>query len=200
MKILGLTGDIACGKSTVARLLSEKGAALLDSDLLVREIYANSTFAKQVQSLFDVAVIDENGGIDRAKLGEVVFQNAPKLRELENLVFPAVAALRERKLGDLRAAGAAFIVIEAVKLLESGQGTICDAIWCVVCAPEVQMSRLTQNRGLSEAQARARLHNQPSRAAKLVLAAETPLVWIENNGTTNELAALVAREWTRFSA
>ena len=200
MKILGLTGDIACGKSTVARLLCEKGAVALDSDLLVRELYADSDFAARVQTLFETAIQDENGGIDRARLGELVFENAPKLRELEILVFPAVAALRERKLSALRDANMDFVVIEAVKLLESGQGAVCDEIWCVVCAPAVQMERLMKNRGQSEAQAKARLKNQPTRANKLNLAAPTPLIWIENNGTPDELAATVAREWTRFSA
>ncbi len=200
MRILGLTGDIACGKSSVARLLAEKSAAILDADLLVRELYADKSFASRVAALFPAPVQGENGEIDRARLGALVFGDEEKLRRLESLVHPAVAALRSEKLRALEAAGVGVVAVEAVKLLESGQGASCDEIWCVVCAPEVQLRRLMENRGLSESEARARLQNQPSREAKIALARPTPLWWIENNGTMDELAALVARHWTRFLA
>jgi dephospho-CoA kinase len=200
MRILGLTGDIACGKSTVARLLAEKGAATLDADLLVRELYADHAFAARVAQLFETDILDLQGGIDRERLGAVVFEDASKLQELEKLVHPAVAQLRSEKLRKLESAGQRAAVIEAVKLLESGQGNVCDEIWCVVCAPEEQISRLMNSRGLSHEQALLRLQNQPSRAAKTELAASTPLVWIENNGTLTELSAQIAREWTRFLA
>jgi dephospho-CoA kinase len=200
MQLLGLTGDIACGKSSVARLLEVKGAATLDSDLLVRELYAHPDFASRIASLFDAPIRDENGAIDRAKLGALVFNDAAQLHKLESLVHPAVAALRREKLRDLETAGQKIVVIEAVKLLESGQGRECDVVWCVICSLDVQMRRLKENRNLSETQARARLENQPSREAKLALAGQVPLVWIENNGTMDELAAQVERHWTQFLA
>ncbi len=200
MKILGLTGDIACGKSTVARILAEGGAATLDSDLLVHDLYADFSFAGHVQELFDTDVRSGDGAIDRAKLGAVVFAKEEKLRLLESLVHPAVAALRWRKLRDLADSGCKAVVIEAVKLLESGQGSICDEIWCVVCSPEIQLGRLMQNRGLSKELARARLSSQPSREAKLHFAQSTPIIWIENNASLEQLAAQVARHWTRFLA
>lgn len=200
MKILGLTGDIACGKSSVARILSELGAAALDSDWLVRELYAQNEFAAQVQALFEAPILEPSGGVDRAKLGALVFEDAAKLRGLETLVHPAVAALRGDKLRDLEAAGQRVASIEAVKLLESGQGAACDEIWCVVCAPDVQLARLMQHRGLDAGAAQLRLQSQPSRAQKEHLAGDVPLVWIENNAGFPELRALVARQWTRFLA
>lgn len=200
MKILGLTGDIACGKSTVARWLEGRGAAVLDSDWLVRELYANSSFAARVQRLFQSDVRDENGSINRKKLGAVVFGDAAKLRALEILVHPEVARLRAEKLRDLRASGQKVVVVEAVKLLESEQGAACDEIWCVVCSPDVQLRRLVEKRGLSEKEAHLRLQSQPSRAEKLELARDTPLVWIENNDSLQQLSAQVARQWTRFLA
>ena len=200
MRILGLTGDIACGKSTVAKMLAEKGAATLDSDLLVRELYADPGFSARVQALFEESIVDEKQGVDRAKLGPLVFQNARKLRELEALVHPAVASLRAEKLRLLAAAGQKVVVVEAVKLLESGQGSACDAVWCIVCSPEVQIERLMTRRGLSEAEAQARLQHQPSRAQKQMWAGQTPLVWLENNGSWDELCALVAQKWTQFLA
>lgn len=200
MKVLGLTGDIACGKSSVAKILAGHGAAPLDSDLLVRDLYADNAFAARVQALFRSEIRAPDGGIDRARLGALVWNDPVKLRVLEELVHPAVAELRARRLGELREAGQKVVTLEAVKLLESGQGAGCDEIWCVICEPTVQLQRLMQKRALSEDAARARLQNQPSREAKLALSGGVPLIWIENNGSVDELRALVAREWTRFLA
>ena len=146
IKILGLTGDIACGKSTVARLLVERGAAHLDADLQVRQLYENPDFAAQLAARFG-DVVSESGGVDRAKLGALVFGDSERLRELESLVHPAVAALRQQQIAELEAQGREVVVVEAVKLLESGQGAGCDEIWCVTAAPAVQLARLIENRG-----------------------------------------------------
>ena len=197
MKILGLTGDIASGKSTVARLLGERGAAHLDADLQVREIYADSDFAARLSARFG-DVVNENGGVDRTKLAALVFDNSARLRELESLVHPAVAALRQRQIEELKAQGRAVAVVEAVKLLESGQGAVCDEIWCVTAAPAVQLRRLIENRGLTPQQARARLANQPSRAEKARLAGGAPLIWMDNSGSPADLERAVEREWKRF--
>lgn len=197
MKILGLTGDIASGKSTVSRLLIELGAVHLDSDILVRELYADRAFAAQISARFG-NVLDENGGVDRAKLAPLVLGDEAKLDELESMVHPAVAALRGQKIADLKSAGVETVVTEAVKLLESGQGAICDEVWCVCAAPAVQLQRLIEKRGLSAEQARLRLRNQPPREEKIRLAGDVPLRWIDNSGTLAELEASVAREWKRF--
>ena len=197
MKILGLTGDIASGKSTVARLLGERGAAHLDADLQVREIYADSDFAARLSARFG-DVVNESGGVDRAKLAALVFDDATRLRELESLVHPAVAALRQRQIEELKAQGRAVVVVEAVKLLESGQGAVCDEIWCVTAAPDVQLRRLIENRGLTSDQAQARLANQPSRTEKERLAGGAPLIWMDNSGSPAELEHLVEQQWKRF--
>lgn len=197
MRILGLTGDIACGKSTVAALLAEQGVEHLDSDHLVHELYADADFAARLAQQFG-DVLDSQGHIDRHKLAPLVFGEPATLLELERVVHPAVAELRARKLAVLASQGVSAVVIEAVKLLESGQGAGCDEVWCVVCDPAVQLERLMRDRELTAEAAQIRLHNQPSRAAKELLAGEVPLVWIPNNGTRTELATLVAREWARF--
>ncbi len=197
MKILGLTGDIACGKSTVARLLVERGAAHLDADLQVRQLYENPDFAAQLAVRFG-DILSESGGVDRAKLAALVFDNPARLRELESLVHPAVAALRQRQIAELKARGCEVVVVEAVKLLESGQGAGCDEIWCVIAAPVVQLRRLIENRNLTNEQARARLANQPSRADKTRLAGEVPLVWVDNSDSPAELERVVTQQWKRF--
>jgi dephospho-CoA kinase len=116
-------------------------------------------------------------------------------------VHPAVAALRDEELRALELQNPSqIVVLEAVKLLESGQARGCAAVWCVSCAPEIQMQRLMQKRGLDENAARARLKSQPPRKQKQKLAevAKVPLVFIENNGTPDELAAQVEALWREF--
>jgi dephospho-CoA kinase len=199
MKILGLTGDIACGKSSVAQILQEKGVIHLDADLLVRELYADVEYARQLARQFG-DILDEENAVSRQKLGALVFNNAELLRELEAVVHPAVAELREKKLEQLRQQDVQFVVLEAVKLLESGQGRGCDEIWCVIASPEVQMQRLTQNRGLSEEEAHKRVLAQPSIEKKIVFADKTPLFFIENNGTFDELKSGVEKLWRQFAS
>ena len=197
MKILGLTGDIACGKSTVAAFLKNWGVANLDSDLLVRELYADPDFANLIAARFGDVLNPENG-VDRAKLGALVFENAPELKTLETLVFPAVARLRTRKFEQLRENGASVVAVEAVKLLESGQGQICDEIWCVVASEPTQTRRLMENRGLTSDQAAARLASQPSRADKMKLAQTIPLFFLENDGSLGDLETQARLLWNRF--
>jgi dephospho-CoA kinase len=195
MKLLGLTGDIACGKSSVARILVELGAAHVDADSLVHDLYADRTFATQVVALFAhrfennvvtavQALVQEDGSINRVALGQLVFGDAAALRQLEALVHPAVAALREVHL--------------KVKLIESGQWRGCDLLWCVVCNPEIQLQRLMQARGLDEDAARARLAAQPRFGEKMGMIAGAPLTLIQNNGTPEQLRAQVEAAWKRL--
>jgi dephospho-CoA kinase len=104
-EILGLTGDIACGKSSVARMLQEKGAEALDSDQLVRELYADAEFAERVQALFASEICDSSGGVDRAKLGALVFCDAAKLRALECWFIPPLPSYARKKCVTLKRRG-----------------------------------------------------------------------------------------------
>lgn len=197
MKILGLTGDIAAGKSTVARLLQARGAAHLDADLGVHELYAQPAFAATVAGQFG-DVLAKSGGVDRTKLGSVVFSNPAKMAQLEALVHPAVAKLRREQLQKLREQEERAVVIEAVKLLESGQGHDCDEIWCVVAWQNVQLGRLMNDRRMARDDAQQRLDAQPSPEAKRALAGRVPLHFLSNNGTLAGLEERVDAQWTRF--
>jgi dephospho-CoA kinase len=197
--MLGLTGDIACGKSTVAQTLRRYGAAVLDADLLVRGLYNDVEFARRVASLFDQPILTEAGTVDRARLGAVVFADPSALQRLESLVHPAVASLRDERIAAmLTSEPPSAIVLEAVKLIESGQARRCDAVWWVTCSAEVQLERLMRTRGLSESAARARLANQPPGAAKRALLGSIPLVRVENNGSLAALERLVQQLWNEF--
>jgi dephospho-CoA kinase len=213
MKLLGLTGDIASGKSSVARILVEMGAAHIDADSLVHDLYADRTFATQVVALFTdrfennavravETLVKPDGGIDRVALGQIVFGDAAALRRLEALVHPAVAALREVHLRILRERENPpdVAVMEAVKLIESGQWRGCDALWCVVCDREIQIQRMVSYRGLSEAQARARLDAQPPWAAKMSAVGGAEITLLHNNGTPEQLRAQVEVAWKRLLA
>jgi len=197
MLILGLTGNIACGKSTVAKLLTQSGAAVIDADLLVHELYSRPDFAARVAALFDQPILATDGSIDRGLLGAIVFHDKEAMGRLEALVHPAVAALRDHKLKNLAAAEPAppVVVVEAVKLIESGQGASCDVVWCVTCKPETQLRRLMESRGLERDDAATRIERQPSFEAKRSLLGAKPLIVIENDGSVEELTRRVEQEW-----
>jgi len=194
--LLGLTGNIACGKSTVARILSGYGAVVIDADVLVHELYADAAFARRVAGLFDRPILSPDGTVDRVALGTLVFADATALQRLESLVHPAVSALRDQKIRALRDGKTPpAIVLEAVKLMESGQALDCDVVWCVICSPEVQLRRLMEGRGLAEDAARDRLARQPSFESKRALAGTVPLTIIENNNSLEALETRVQEEW-----
>ena len=198
MKILGLTGDIAAGKSTVAQLLKKRGAEIIDADALVHELYADQAFAARVAALFPNAnILDANGGIDRRALGTLVFQNARALHELELHVHPAVAERRDSKLEALRARPSLpkVVVVEAVKLIESEQHRGCDAVWWIRAQPATQLQRMIETRGMSEAAAQARLAHQPDAIRKCALVGTVPLVVIWNDRTLEDLETSVAAAW-----
>ena len=203
MFLLGLTGDIAAGKSTVARLLQERGAAHIDADALVHELYRGADFAQRLQNHLRsfaahrvLDIVDESGAVNRQALGQLVFEDAALLRHLEEFVHPAVAALRDEKLAVLRSSSDApqVVVLEAVKLVESGQAAGCDALWWVVASRETQKQRLMEQRGLSEQEANERLENQPSREEKIARIEELGVPWrfVVNDGARDDLQKNVA--------
>lgn len=199
MKLLGLTGGIACGKSTLADLLRKKGAVVIDADQLVHEMYSEPEFARRVASLFEADVLDAQGRVDRARLGALVFGNKAALQRLELLVHPEVASRREQKLREFseQTPPPPVAVLEAVKLIESGQANDCDVVWCVVCSPDTQLRRLIEKRSMPEEAARARLASQPPFEEKQRILAEqgVPLVCIHNDGSLPEMEEQVQQHW-----
>jgi dephospho-CoA kinase len=178
--LIGLTGNIAAGKSTVARMLSDLGATVVDADALVHDLQRPGTPTYDaIVAAFGRGILDRAGEIDRAALGAIVFAAPARLRVLESILHPAVAIESQRRLA---AATTPVVVYEAVKLIEAGRADICNAIWVVTARPEVQLQRLMRTRGLSEADARQRLGAQPPLAEKLTQAT----VVIDNSGALNE--------------
>ncbi len=193
--LIGLTGNIATGKSLVAQTLSELGAHIIDADALVHDMQRKGTPVHDaIVTQFGTGILHPGGEVDRAKLGALVFAYPEALRRLEAIVHPAVGAEIERRLSDIQQMTSDLrmvAVLEAIKLIEAGLHQRCNELWVVTARPEVQLERLMRTRGLSEADARLRIKAQPPQSEKAALAD----VLIENNGTVEELRAEVQRHW-----
>jgi dephospho-CoA kinase len=194
--ILGLTGNIACGKTTVGLLLLELGAHVyVDADTVVHELYGpGQPLVPRLAAAFGQQIVAPDGSVDRKTLGNLVFGKPAMLRQLEQIVHPAVLAALSSRLYDIPEHGVG--VLDAVKLVESGYAPLCHAVWLVTCDEATQLSRLMGSRGLTEADARARLASQPSSEAKRGVVTEV----IENDGSLDDVRQRVSAAWQRFVA
>ena len=194
--ILGLTGNIASGKTTIGLMLLELGATTyVDADHVVHELYLpGKPLVAQLTQAFGQEILSADGGVDRRILGEIVFDDHEKLRQLESIVHPAVQAALLDRLRALPPEGIG--VLDAIKLVESGYAPLCHGVWLVTSPPEVQLQRLTTTRGLSKAEARLRLGAQPPLEPKRAAATEI----IDNSGTLEALSGQVMAAWKRFKA
>jgi dephospho-CoA kinase len=175
--VVGLTGNIATGKTAVMRLAAERGALTLDADQIVHEILqADAQVQTAVTVAFGDGVRRPDGSIDRAALGAVVFSDPNALRKLETLVHPAVGREVDRRINE---SSAEVVVIEAIKLLEGSLAAHCDQIWVADCTRRRQIERLTICRGMNEEAAIHRVDAQNPQSAKVARAD----VVIDTNGT-----------------
>lgn len=191
---LGLTGNIACGKSTVGHMLLALGAtAYVDADTVVHELYGpGQPLAAELAGVFGPSIVAPDGSVDRRALGAIVFGDPLRLRQLEAVVYPVV---REALLARIRALPPDAIgVLDALKLIESGYAPLCHGVWIVTCSPEKQLRRLTGDRGLTPDEARARMDSQPPIGPKLEQATEV----ITNDGSLDDLRTAVTAAWKRF--
>lgn len=141
--LIGLTGPIGCGKSTVARMLGRLGAIVIDADALAREATGpGEGTLGPIRARFGDAVFLADGTLDRAALGRIVFTDAAALSELEAIIHPRVRQLVDAALERARETGAPFAVVEAIKLVEGGLADRCDEVWLVDCPESVQRQRL----------------------------------------------------------
>jgi dephospho-CoA kinase len=193
-RIIGLTGNIACGKTSVGQMLLELGAErYIDADAVVHHLYeGGQPIALQVQEAFGPTVIAADGSVDRKALGAVVFQNPEAMQRLERIVHPAVGTALMQELATVSASGIA--IIDAVKLLEGGSGALCQSKWLVICPEEQERARLMARNHMSEEEASARIRAQPSIAARLPLVDEV----IDNGGSLEETRRQVAAAFERF--
>jgi dephospho-CoA kinase len=174
---IGLTGNIACGKSSVGRLLVARGADYVDADRLVHVLMEpGRPEHAQIVERFGPSVVTADGQIDRPALGGIVFSDPAALRDLEAILHPGVRAEIRRRLATTTAP---IVVVDAIKLFESGIAAELDAVWVVTCPRAEQIRRLTTERGLTVEQAEIRIDAQSPQEEKVRQAT----VVIDNGGT-----------------
>lgn len=193
MRTIGLTGGIGSGKTTVAKILDELGAEVINADLVGHEVYRPGTPGfEQVTGAFGRDIIGEDGSIDRKKLGAIVFGDSAALARLNAIVHPLIAAAIRERIEARRAENSPRpIVVEAAVLIEANWLPLVDEVWVVVAAPQAVVERVQAERGLPAAQIEARVKAQISDEQRRRHAS----VVIENTGTLEELRARVRREW-----
>jgi dephospho-CoA kinase len=207
--LIGLTGNIACGKSSVLAMLEQLGAQVIDADRVTHMLQQpGEPVYDAIVAQFGPGILAAPGGaIDRRALGAIVFADPAALRQLEQIVHPAVHARIEAWLKSLGDRGWGMgdgknqalsplshppvAVIDAIKLLESGWKPLCNAIWVVTCTPEQQIERLIATRGLSASEAQTRVAAQPPQADKVAQAD----VVIDNSGSLEETRRQVETAW-----
>lgn len=190
--VIGLTGNIATGKSVVRRMLEHLGAYSIDADTLAhRAISKGAPGYGPVLDTFGKFVLDGEGEIDRGKLGRLVFGDAEALRTLEEIIHPLVELAVDILV---RRANQKVVVIEAIKLLEGNLLHACDSIWVTYAPEDIQVTRLVQRRGMSEPEARMRIQSQASQEIKKAAAN----VIIHNTGTYEETWDQVVAAWKQI--
>lgn len=161
MFIIGITGGIGTGKSTVLQILEKEGCFVVEADALAhKQMEPGQTVYKKIVDLFGPAILEADGRIQRKKLGKIVFENPFRLKQLNDIVHPAV---KEYILADIekkRRKGVDFYVIEAALLIEDGYRDICDEIWYVYATKEERMKRLLSGRGGSREKWESVIKNQ----------------------------------------
>lgn len=190
MILVGLTGGIGSGKSTISSLLAARGAVIIDADDLTREVQQpRSVVVEAIAERFGDDVLDAERGLIRSKLAEIVFSDPAALRDLNAIVHPAVGAEIERRVGEL-ASTESVVVLDIPLLTENPRRGLQGKI-VVDVPPEVQIERLVSCRGFTRDDARARIARQASREDRLRGADFV----IDNSGTPDDLAGRVVTLW-----
>jgi dephospho-CoA kinase len=193
MLSVGLTGGIACGKSTVARLLTEKGALLIDFDELARKVVEPDQPAwRQIVDTFGSEILNPDRTIDRTKLGAIVFRDKRKRARLNSIVHPAVFAAWCCRTQEFKEISHDAIILSDVPLLiEEGMQNVFDLVMLIYVPEEEQMNRLMKRNGLSREEAQRRLKSQMPIDDKLPFAQ----IVIRNHGTLEETRRIVDQAW-----
>ncbi|MFC1977765.1 dephospho-CoA kinase [Chloroflexota bacterium] len=197
MKVIGLTGGIGSGKSTVSQCLAELGAVVLDADKVGHEAFKPDTEAwREVVAAFGRQIIAPGGEIDRKKLGEIVFSQPESLSRLNQIMHPRMYDMMKVQIEEYRRQGADVVVLEAAVLIEANWTSLVDEVWVTVAREAAVLERLKQQRGLAEEQTLARIRSQLSAEER----AKHADVVINNDGDLDEMKSKVKELWERLHA
>lgn len=187
--LIGVTGNIACGKSAVMARLAELGATIIDGDLVYRDLTGpGSALVHTLAKEFGPQIANPDGSLNRPELGKIVFSDATALRKLDHMTHPVILDEVFRRIDS---AHTDVVATDGIKLIESGLGDQCDEIWVVTCRPKTQRARLIARNKVSAEEADRRIAAQPPAAEKIARAD----VVIENDGTLEELRTQVDAAW-----
>ncbi|GAC1444987.1 MAG: dephospho-CoA kinase [Mycobacteriales bacterium] len=194
---VGLTGGIGSGKSAVSELLVDRGAVLVDADLIARAVLATgSAGLATVVATFGEQVLTADGELNRPVLGQIVFGNPDLLAQLNAIVHPLVAEESARQVAAAEASGARVLVADVPLLVENHLQGLYDAVLVVSASPQTQLDRLTRLRAMSRQDAQARIDAQAPLADKLAAATHV----IDNDGPLEALAPQVEAVWAALLA
>lgn len=195
MHIIGLTGGIACGKSTVADMLRSCGAAIVDADGISRSLTAPGGKALPlIRETFGSGVFEEDGTLNRAALSQQVFGNAENLKKLNAITHPLIRQEMEMQIEDCRKRGVQVVVLDVPLLFEAGMQHMADTTVCAFCPEEVQISRLHTRNGYSREEALGRIRSQWPVSKKCELSD----IAIDTNRPLEELNQAVFSLYHRF--
>ena len=196
MKIIGLTGGIASGKSTVAQFLEELGAVVINADSIGHEVLRSDIDVREaVLTVFGAGVLTPDGEISRERLGALVFSAPEHLSELNRITHPRIIDRVKVCLEKYRCDGVKAVVLEAALLLEADLDSLVDEVWVTVASEATVIKRLGERNGLSQEESLARIRSQLLSAERLKCADAV----IDTDCGLDELKARVAKLWWGFS-
>lgn len=194
MKIIGLTGNIGSGKSTVSRRLRELGAEVMDTDQVSRDVVAPGTQGlNEIVNAFGPEILTPEGSLDRGKMGSIVFADSKAMKRLESIIHPRIKQVVEDRIREYKSGrgDSPALVIEVPLLFESGWHGYMDEVWLVTVAPDVQLQRIMSRDKLTREQALNRMNSQMPQERKIKLAQKI----INNSGPIEETIARVDALW-----
>ncbi len=196
MIIIGVTGNIGSGKSTVCQILAQLGATIIDADKLAHETYKpHSKTWQELITAFGKNIVKANQEIDRQKLGQMVFSDPDALAKLNQIVHPGMYHLTQERIETYRCQKLKAIIVEATLLLEAGWTDLVDKVWLIIAPQDVAIQRLIHHKGIPETQILNRLKSQMPTQEKMRHADEI----IYNDGTIPQLEAKVTRLWHKLN-
>jgi dephospho-CoA kinase len=194
-KVIGLTGGMGSGKSTVSQLLAEFGAVIIDADKVGHEAYQSNTKTwRDLVAAFGRQIVAQDGSIDRKKLGAIVFGSPEQLEHLNHIVHPRMFEMMKERIEQYRQQGVKVVVLDAAILFEANWTPLVDEIWVVIASESLVITRAKARTGLPEEQIRSRLNSQMPVEEKVKKAN----VVIQNDGTFEDLQVQVRKLWGKL--
>jgi len=195
MKIIGLTGGIGSGKSTVSRFLAGLGATIVDADRVGHKaIKPGTELWREVVAAFGQQIVNSSGEIDRKKLGEIVFGSAESLSRLNRIMHPRMCDMVKARLEGYQRQGVEVVVLEAPLLIEAAWISLVDEVWVTAASEAIVLKRLQERAGLSKEEALARIRSQLPSEERIKRAD----VVINTDCSLDEVKTRVKGLWARF--